>query len=157
MRDLGQQLQGWEGRIYKKLSSNLTRWASELFGYHTVLEQALRPLIKQWGTAAVRALSRIRQIEADEKRHPLPPTERQARQMVWEECLLEAAARLGPLQLDQACDAVCHVLGRSWRGSMLAESINSLLRPVLDGRKHTDQGCLELFVKRQSERDISDN
>ena len=37
------------------------------------------------------------------------------------------------------------VLGRSWRGSMLAECINSLLRPVLDKRKHTDQGCLELF------------
>ncbi len=37
------------------------------------------------------------------------------------------------------------VLNRSWRGSMLAECVNSLLRPVLDGRKHTDQGCLELF------------
>jgi hypothetical protein len=28
---------------------------------------------------------------------------------------------------------------------MLAECVNSLLRPFLDGRKHTDQGCLELF------------
>jgi hypothetical protein len=28
---------------------------------------------------------------------------------------------------------------------MLAECVNSLLHPVLDGRKHTDQGCLELF------------
>ena len=28
---------------------------------------------------------------------------------------------------------------------MLDERVNSLLRPVLDGRKHTDQGCLELF------------
>jgi hypothetical protein len=28
---------------------------------------------------------------------------------------------------------------------MLAECVNSLLRPVLDRRKHTDQGCLELF------------
>jgi len=28
---------------------------------------------------------------------------------------------------------------------MLAECVNSLLRPMLDGRKHTDQGCLELF------------
>jgi hypothetical protein len=28
---------------------------------------------------------------------------------------------------------------------MLAECVNSLLRPVLDGRKHTDQGCLDLF------------
>ena len=28
---------------------------------------------------------------------------------------------------------------------MLAEWVNSLLRPLLDRRKHTDQGCLELF------------
>lgn len=28
---------------------------------------------------------------------------------------------------------------------MLAECVNSLLRPILDGRKQTDQGCLELF------------
>jgi len=145
LRDLGQQLQGWEGRIYKKLSSHLTRWASGLFGYHTVLKQALLALIKQWGTAAVRALSRIWQIEADEKRHPLPPAERQARQLVWEACLDEAAACLRPQQLGQAWEAVRQVLGRSWRGSMLAECVNSLLRPILDRRKHTDQGCLEFF------------
>ncbi len=28
---------------------------------------------------------------------------------------------------------------------MLAECVNSLLRPILDRRKATDQGCLELF------------
>ena len=28
---------------------------------------------------------------------------------------------------------------------MLAECVNSLLRPLLSGRKQTDQGCLELF------------
>jgi hypothetical protein len=28
---------------------------------------------------------------------------------------------------------------------MLAECVNSLLRPLLDRRKQTDQGCLELF------------
>lgn len=37
------------------------------------------------------------------------------------------------------------MLERVWRGSMLAECVNSLLRPWLQGRKHTDQGCLELF------------
>ena len=37
------------------------------------------------------------------------------------------------------------VLGRSWRGSMLAEYVNSLLRPVPDACKQTDQGCLALF------------
>jgi hypothetical protein len=48
-------------------------------------------------------------------------------------------------QLWIAWDEVCRLLGRSWRGSMLAECVNSLLRPILDRRKHTDQGCLELF------------
>jgi len=145
LRDLGRRLQAWEGRIYKKLSSSLIHWATGLFGYHTVLKQALLPLIEQWGAAAVQALSRIWQIEADEKRHPLPPLERQARQVVWEKSLGEAAALLGLQQLGPAWDAVRQVLGRSWRGSMLAECVNSLLRPVLDGRKHTDQGRLDLF------------
>ena len=52
---------------------------------------------------------------------------------------------MGEEQLWEAWDALSEVLGRSWRGSMLAECVNSLLRPVLDKRKHTDQGCLELF------------
>lgn len=51
---------------------------------------------------------------------------------------------LGEEQLWEAWDALSEI-GRSWRGSMLAECVNSLLRPVLDKRKHTDQGCLELF------------
>jgi hypothetical protein len=37
------------------------------------------------------------------------------------------------------------VLDRSWRGSMLVECVNGLLRPILRNRQHTDQGCLELF------------
>jgi hypothetical protein len=90
-------------------------------------------------------LSRIWQIEAGEKRCPLPLVDRQARQVLWEENLDEAASLLGPEQLWEAWDALSKVLGRSWRGSMLAECVNSLLRPVLDKRKHTDQGCLELF------------
>jgi hypothetical protein len=90
-------------------------------------------------------LSRIWQVEADEKRHPLPLLERQARHVLWEESLDEAFSLLGPEQLWQAWDALSQTLGRSWRGSMLAECINSLLRPALDGCKHTDQGCLELF------------
>ena len=38
-----------------------------------------------------------------------------------------------------------HVLGRAWRGSSLVECVNRLLRPRLNSRKQTDQGCLELF------------
>ena len=91
------------------------------------------------------ALCRIWQIEADYKRHPLPLPERQQRQILWEESLDEAVALLGEEQLWKAWEEVSQLLGRSWRGSMLAECVNSLLRPVLDKRKHTDQGCLELF------------
>jgi hypothetical protein len=145
LRDLGRQLQEWTGRIYEKLSSNLINWAEGLFRYQSVLNQAISPLIERWGAPAIRALCRIWQIEADEKRHPLPLLERQARQVLWAECLDEAVSLLGPEQLWDAWDTLSEVLNRSWRGSMLAECINSLLRPILDGRKHTDQGCLELF------------
>ncbi|MCP4363315.1 MAG: hypothetical protein GY796_35395 [Chloroflexi bacterium] len=44
-----------------------------------------------------------------------------------------------------AWETLATILGQSWCGSMLAECINSLLRPLLNRRKHTDQGCLELF------------
>jgi hypothetical protein len=145
LRDLGKQLQGWEGRIYKKLRSNLINWAEGLFCYLPVLKQALSPLVEKWGTLAIQALSRIWQIEADGKRRPLPLLERHTRQTLWGECLEEAAALLEPEQLWEAWDALSQILGRSWRGSMLSECVNSLLRPILDGRKHTDQGCLELF------------
>jgi hypothetical protein len=145
LRRVGKQLQEWNGRIYKKLSTNLVNWAEMLFSYHPILVEAFDPLIERWGAPAIQALSRIWQIEADEKRHPLPLLERQARQLLWEESLDEAFSLLGPVQLWQAWDALSQILGRSWRGSMLAECVNSLLRPVLDGRKHTDQGCLELF------------
>jgi hypothetical protein len=60
-------------------------------------------------------------------------------------CYLEEAWTLLGEQLWTAWDALCLVLGCSWRGSMLAECLNSLLRPVLNRRKQTDQGRLELF------------
>lgn len=145
LRHLGQQLQDWEGGIYKKLSSYLVNLADSLFRYQPVLTQALAPLIERWGASALQALSCLWQIEADEKRHPWPLAERPTRQAHWERCLDEAVAVLGLEQLGSAWDAVSQVLGRAWRGSMLAECVNSLLRPRLNGRKHTDQGCLELF------------
>jgi hypothetical protein len=145
LHQLGRQLQEWQGRIYQDLSNHLIDWAEALFRYQPVLAQALAPLIKHWGKPAIRTLSRIWQIEAHEKRHALPLMEQQARQRLWEESLEEALTLLGEAQLWVAWEAVSAVLSRSWRGSMLAECVNSLLRPLLDGRKHTDQGCLELF------------
>lgn len=84
LRAVGAQLQAWEGRIYEKLSSNLVNWAEALLRYPPVLGAALAPLIERWGTPAIQALSRIWQLEADEKRHPLSRLERQARQRLWE-------------------------------------------------------------------------
>jgi hypothetical protein len=145
LRAVGQQLQDWTGRIYAKLSRKLLNWADDLFRYQAGLTQALVPVRQQWGSCPIQALCRMWQLEADEQRHPLPWAERHARQLLWEESLDQAVTALGAAQLWDAWQALSAVLNRVWRGSMLAECINSLLRPILDRRKHTDQGCLELF------------
>ena len=145
LRHLAQQLVTWPGRVYQKLSRNLDSFADRLFSYHPVLTAALAPLIDQWGPEAIAALSRIWQIEADEKRQPAAALQRQARQALWTRSLDTVLSLLEEEQLWIAWDAVRDLLSRSWRGSMLAECVNSLLRPILDRRKQTDQGCLELF------------
>jgi len=145
LRALGQQLQAWSGGIYEKLRSYLSHLAADLFRYHPVLTQALTPLVEQWGAPVIQALAQIWQLEADAKRHPRPWLERQAAQREWEKHLDAASARLELEPLGRAWDALTQVLGRTWRGSMLVECVNSLLRPRLNSRKHTDQGCLELF------------
>ena len=144
LQALGEQLQSWSGRIYQKLSCNLKNWAPQLFSYQPLLRQTLLPLQACYGDQAITALCRMWQIEAAQKRRPRPCLERQQRHTLWAVSLDQAWALLGE-QLWTAWDEVCMVLGRSWRGSMLAECVNSLLRPVLNRRKQTDQGCLELF------------
>jgi hypothetical protein len=145
LRSVGKQLSQWQGRIYEKLSANLTNWVDGLFAYHTGLSQALQPLTEEWGAEAIQSLACLWQIEADQKRHPTPLVHRQNQQTLWEMHLEKAADCLGLEQLDAAWNAVCQILNHSWRGSMLCECVNSLLRPVLDKRKSSDQGCLELF------------
>ena len=145
LRSIGKQLGQWEGRIYAKLSANLINWADKLFAYQPILQQALAPLTEQWGRPALQALARLWQLEADAKRQPIPLVHRLAQQAAWNHCLDEAISLLGIDPLMQAWKAVSQVLNRSWRGSMLCECVNSLLRPVLAGRKSSDQGCLELF------------
>lgn len=145
LQALAQPLQEWSGRIYQKLKTNLENWAPALFSYQPVLSQALQPLITQFGDEAIAALARMWQIEADFKRRSFCVLERQQRHTLWADSLDQALALLGEPQLWLAWQQLSHLLGRSWRGSMLAECVNSLLRPILDGRKHTDQGCLELF------------
>lgn len=145
LRDLGEQLRSWSGRIYQKLSSNLRQWAEALFAYVPLLAAALQPLCDQWRDPAIRAVSRMWQVEANAKRHPLSLPERQAQQQIWEANLDEAVTQLGDEHLWTVWAALSQVLDRSWRGSMLDECVNSLLRPRLNARKHTDQGCLELF------------
>lgn len=141
---LGQQLQGWTGRIYHKLRTNLQNWPAQLFSYQPFLAQALQPLQAQYGQAGIAALGQLWQLEANHKRRPLSRLEQDHLQTQWAQALDQAAACLGE-HLWSAWAAVSQVLGRTWRGSMLAECVNSLLRPRLDGRKHTDQGCLDLF------------
>ena len=145
LQALAEQLRDWSGRIYKKLRTNLKNWAPALFSYQPVLSQALQPLQILYGDKAISALSRMWQIETDLKRRPLSLVDQQLPQTLWADSFDQALALLGERQLWTAWDQLCHILERSWRGSMLAECINSLLRPLLDGRKHTDQGCLELF------------
>jgi hypothetical protein len=145
LRALGQQLEALSGRIYHKLAKNLQNWAAGLFSYQPALQQALAPLQVEYGQKAIAALSRLWQCEADEKRRRLSLPEQQKRQQIWQQSLDEALTLLGEARLWSAWEALCPVLERSWRGSMLAECVNSLLRPVLDRRKHTDQGCLEMF------------
>lgn len=145
LRRVGEQLQTWTGRIYQKLSSNLIHFATGLFAYQPLLTRALAPLVARRGAPAIQSLARLWQCEADDKRHPGPLRERQARQAQWAASLDAAVTLVGPEPLREAWQALCAVLGRVWRGSMLAECVNSLLRPILAGRKHTDQGCLELL------------
>jgi hypothetical protein len=145
LQSLGQQLQSWSGRIYQKLAANLQNWAPGLFSYQPVLADALAPLQARYGHSPITTLSRLWQIEATQKRRPLSLLEQASYQKLWQHSLDEAVAQLGETQLWSAWAELCHLLDRSWRGSMLAECVNSLLRPVLDGRKHTDQGCLDLF------------
>lgn len=145
LRQVGHQLKEWAGGIYAKLSGYLLNLADGFFGYVPVLTQALQPLETRWGAPVLRALCQLWQCEAEAKRHPRTGPERQQLQREWEADLDLAVALLDLDTLSQAWTEVTQVLGRVWRGSMLAECVNSLLRPLLNGRKHTDQGCLELF------------
>jgi hypothetical protein len=145
LQGLGEQLQGWSGRIYQKLATNLHNWAPGLFSYQPVLAEALQPLQTRYALPAITALCRLWQLEANQKRRPCSKLDQASHHQLWQQCLDEAVAQLGEGQLWSAWKELGQLLDRSWRGSMLAECVNSLLRPVLDGRKHTDQGCLELF------------
>ena len=144
LRAVGQQLKPWPGAIYEKLSGYLCHLADGLFGYVPVLQRALQPLMDRWGPSGVQALTRVWQCEADARRQARSDSERQRLNQVWATCLDQACAALGD-QLWQAWDALAAILGQVWRGSSLAECVNSTLRPVLDRRDQTDQGCLSLF------------
>jgi hypothetical protein len=99
----------------------------------------------RYGQPAITALSRLWQLQANHKRRPLSKLEPASHQRLGQQCLDEAAAPLGQTQLGSAWEELSQLLGCSWRGSLLAESVNSLLRPVWAGRKHPNQGCLQLF------------
>ena len=145
LRDLGQQLTQLPGRIYQRFALNLTNWAPDLFAYQVPLRRALAPVQAHFGTEAVAALCRIWQCEADMRRHRLSLPQQQYRQRIWCESLDIAYALLGEPQLWVAWEVLASTLNRVWRGSMLAECVNSRLRRQLNQRKQTDQGTLDLF------------
>jgi hypothetical protein len=146
LRVLGQQFHDLPGGgIYDYLGNMLIHQAEALFTYQGLLAQTLQPLEARWGEATIQALARIWQLDADARRHPIRWAEQARHHRLWQESLDAAVTLVGTEQVWAAWDAVCGVLGRVWRGSMLAECVNSLLRPILERRKATDQGCLELF------------
>jgi hypothetical protein len=145
LQALGEQMTTFSGRIYQKLATNLRNWAASLFTYQALLSPELAVLTNQYGSEAIAALCRIWQCEADEKRRRLSLPEKENRQQIWQQALDTAYLYLGESLLGSAWEAVTTLLSHPWRGSMLAECVNSLLRPILDRRKHTDQGCLDLF------------
>lgn len=145
LQAIGEQMRHWSGRIYQKLASNLIHWAPKLLSYQAPLQEAFSSVFMHYGHSAVHALMAIWQIEAHQKRHPLPLMQQQILQQLWEQHLDVATQHLDEACLWEAWDAISQLLARSWRGSMLAECVNSLLRPRLKVRQHTDQGCLELF------------
>jgi len=145
LQAIGEHMRHWSGRIYQKLASNLIHWAPQLFSYQIPLQEAFSSVFMHYGHSAVHALMAIWQIETHQKRHPLPLIQQHTFQQLWELHLDVATQHLDEECLWEAWDTISQLLGRSWRGSMLAECVNSLLRPCLKARQHTDQGCLELF------------
>jgi hypothetical protein len=141
---LGEQIKALPGRACHTLGTHLVNWATYLVSYLPRLARALAPLYDAFGQPAVQALSRIWQVEADLKRGHLSVSQRRALERIWHTSLDHAARLLGARWFE-AWETLSAVLGRIWRGSMAAECVNSLLRPVLNARKHVDQGALELF------------
>ncbi len=146
LRAIGQQIRALPGaEIYDRLANTLIHQAEAFFRYQPVLAQALQSLEARWGVETVQALARIWQLDADAQRHPRLQARQYGQRRLWQASLERAVTLVGPEEVWGAWAALCDVLSRSWRGSMLAECVNSRLRPILDRRKATDQGCLELF------------
>ena len=144
LQALGQQVQPWSGRIYQKLSTHLQNWAPALFSYQAVLRPHLHALQEQYGPPAIAALARIWQLEANQRRQPLALLDQRPHRQLSNHWLDEAYYLMGE-QVWPAYETLSHLLSQSWRGSMLAECVNSLLRPLLRRRQQTDQGTLDLF------------
>lgn len=144
LQAVGSQFKQWTGPIYEKVSGYFCNLAAGLFSYVPLLQRTLQPLIERWGAPGILALSRVWQSDADAHRHARSTLDRQRLNQIWAAGLDDAACALGE-QLWLAWDALTAVLGKVWRSSSLAECVNSKLRPLLDRRDQTDQGCLALF------------
>jgi hypothetical protein len=141
---LGRQIQALPGRQAQVLGTSVCNWATGLVSYLPRLAAALAPLDAMWGAAGRQALQRLWQVETNARRGHQTAADRQAGERLWQAALDEAAGLLGE-GVFAAYEQLAGVLGRIWRGSMAAECVNSLLRPLLRGRKQSDQGVAELF------------
>jgi hypothetical protein len=141
---LAAQIKALPGRRADVLGTSLGHWAAGLVSYLPRLAAALAPLAATWGAAGLTALQRLWQVEAAARRGHQGVATRAAGERLWQASLDEAVGLLGEA-VWAAYAELRGVLGRIWRGSMAAECVNSLLRPLLRGRKQSDQGCLELF------------
>jgi hypothetical protein len=144
LEGLAAQIKALPGRRAAVLGTSLGNWAAGLVSYLPRLAAALAPLVATWGAEGVTALQRLWQVEAAARRGHQGVATRATGERLWQSSLDEAGARLGE-GVWAAYAAVRAVLGRIWRGSMAVECVNSLLRPLLRGRKQSDQGCLELL------------
>lgn len=144
LQQLGEQLQSLPGRRAVVVGTSLCNWAAGLVSYLPRVKQMMAPLAQRWGEQAVRALQRLWQVEANQRRGHLGVVEQQRLNGLWQQSVEQAASSLGDGLFD-CWEQVSGVLGKIWRGSMAAECINSLYRPLVRARKHSDAGISALF------------
>ena len=135
----------------RRVASRLRNQLEGLIVYFDHLSQEMKAIGQLLGERCLRLLSRIWRYERDLAKKSLAFFERESLVAAYRECLQETQREL-KARFKKAKELVSKWLDGVVRGSSLAECINSFLRPYLARRKHTDQGCLDLFMARHNTR-----